>query len=117
MKFTHWLRSRLFRTGHARRLNRDSRKRRPAILERLEDRSLLAVFTVALTGSDADPAGLGGGSYRTIQAAINAASAASDGGDEIRVAGGNYNAAGIDGRFDIPASANLQNLQLRGGWD
>lgn len=116
MKLTNWLKSRLFRSQKARRLKRvDCRPR--LTLETLEGRSLLATFTVALTGNDGNPGGLGGGSYRTIQAAIVAASAASDGNDEIRVAGGVYNTAGVDQRFDIGSSGNLQNLQLLGGWN
>ena len=115
MKLAQWLKSRTFRTQKSRRMK--GFERRPRLVERLEDRSLLATFTVALTGNDSDPVGLGGGSYRTIQAAIVAASSTSDGPDEIRAATGNYNVIGTDERFDISSSANLETLKLLGGWD
>ncbi|MBI2808536.1 MAG: hypothetical protein HYX68_26410 [Planctomycetes bacterium] len=89
---------------------------RPRV-ETLEDRLAPAAFMVALTGNDADPFGVAGGSYRTIQAAVNAAAAVNDGDDFVNVATGTYNTAGVDARFDIPASANLQNLQMLGGWN
>jgi hypothetical protein len=114
MKLSTWLKSRLFRSQKARRLGRNSY--RPRLLEQLEDRSLLAAFHVATTGSDLNP-GTTLLPFRTIQAGVNAAALVSDGNDSVNVAGGIYNTVGTDVRFDIPASANLQDLQLLGGWD
>jgi hypothetical protein len=115
MKLASWLRSRLFRTRKARRANYELR-RRPAILERLEDRSLLASFYVALSGNDLN-SGTAAMPFRTVQAGINAAALVSDGPDSVNVAAGTYNTPGVDTRFDIPASATLDNLQLLGGWN
>jgi hypothetical protein len=115
MKLASWFRSRLFRTRKVRRVNHDLR-RRPAILERLEDRSLLASFYVALSGNDLNP-GTAAMPFRTVQAGINAAALVSDGPDAVNVAAGTYNTPGVDTRFDIPASATLDNLQLLGGWN
>jgi hypothetical protein len=69
-------------------------------MEPLEDRRMMAVFTV-----DAG----GGGTHTTIQAAIDAASAASDGNDEIIIKAGTYAES-----LTIASSANLENLRMHG---
>jgi parallel beta-helix repeat protein len=74
------LRSRLFRTRKAQRLNRELR-RRPAILERLEDRSLLATLTVD------DNLMCPGATFSSIQAAVTAAMP----NDTVQVCAGTYN--------------------------
>lgn len=84
-------------------------------LEPLEERAMLAVFHVALTGSDGND-GSAATPYRTIQQAITAASAADDGDDIIRVAGGEYGAA-VDLGFTIHADAELDTLDIAGSYD
>ncbi len=55
--------------------------------EYLEDRDLLAVFTVAPNGNDGSGSGTAMAPFRTIQHAVNAAA---DAGDTILVAAGSY---------------------------
>src|SRR5262249_18909454 len=62
-------------------------------------------------------AGSAAAPFRTVQRAINAAAATADGPDVVQVEAGTYDAAGVDLGLNIPASANLQNLQLLGGYD
>src|SRR5688572_25523354 len=78
---------------------RQAIRRRKAFLEGLESRSLLATFHVSLAGSDSNSGITIADPFRTIQAAITAASASSDGQDIINVAGGVYNTVGVDQRF------------------
>src|SRR5687768_14611597 len=84
--------------GFTARRRRPSRWSRRPHFELLEDRTLLATFHVALTalgGDDSNP-GTAADPFRTIQAAINAAAAASDGEDSVLVAEGTYSEPGID---------------------
>jgi autotransporter-associated beta strand protein len=120
MHLTSWLSA--FKTfgllkQSTRRLKRAQTDHTASLVEHLEDRALLSTFHVALTGND----GTGDGSiatpYRTIQQAINAASAASDGNDVIDVAAGTYNTFDTDGKLSIGANANLSNLVISGGWN
>ncbi|MBO0697378.1 MAG: hypothetical protein J2P46_03200 [Zavarzinella sp.] len=76
-----------------------------------------ATFHVALDGNDLTGDGSIASPFRTIQRGINAAAATADGNDFVDVAGGTYATAGTDLGISIPASANLSNLQLLGGWD
>src|SRR5262249_51774330 len=85
-------------------------------LEALEDRTVPATFHVALTGNDGN-AGSAAAPFRTVQRAINAAAATAGGPHVVQVEAGTYDAAGVDLGLNIPASANLQNLQLLGGYD
>src|SRR5262249_15256579 len=85
-------------------------------LEALEDRAVPATFHVALTGNDLNN-GSATAPFRTVQAAINAAAATADGPDVVQVEAGTYATAGVDLGLSIPSSANLQNLQLLGGYD
>ena len=86
-------------------------------VEPLEERALLAVFHVALTGDDATPDGTDPNTpFRSIQAAIIAAASGSGDDDEIRVQGGLYDEDGVDAALFIPNSANIQNLTIRGGY-
>ncbi|MBX3411141.1 MAG: right-handed parallel beta-helix repeat-containing protein [Pirellulales bacterium] len=85
-------------------------------LEPLEERAMLAVFHVALSGNDGND-GSAATPFRTIQQAIDAASAADDGDDIIRVAGGTYDEAGVDIGFTINADAELDSLDISGSWD
>lgn len=85
-------------------------------IEPLEERAMLAVFHVSLLGDDAND-GSSANPFRTIQTAIDAAAAANDGDDEIRVAGGDYNEAGIDLGFVIPLDDEITSLDIVGGFD
>jgi autotransporter-associated beta strand protein len=93
---------------------------RRSFLESLEDRSLMATFHVSLGGLDTN-LGTEAAPFRSIQAAITAASATSDGDDTIKVGGGVYNTLGVDQQFIIgngsSPPAGLQNLELLGGWN
>jgi hypothetical protein len=93
-----------------------SRRRSPRI-ECLEDRAVPAAFHVSLDGNDLTGDGSTAAPFRTIQRGITAAAAAADGNDFVDVAGGTYATPGVDLGISIPASANLLNLQLLGGWD
>ena len=93
-----------------------NRLHRSVVLEPLEDRRLLAVFHVALTGSDANTGGVAD-PFRTIQAGINAAAVANDGADTVNVAGGDYNTLGTDEGITIPNDAELDNLSILGGFN
>jgi hypothetical protein len=86
-------------------------------MEGLEDRSVPATFNVALTGDDLTGDGSIATPFRTVQRGITAAAATADGNDEVDVAGGTYATALLDLGLNIPNSANLNNLQLSGGWD
>jgi len=101
--------------------NKSRSGRRPLLgsrigLEPLEERAMLAVFHVSLGGSDGNDGSVAN-PYRTIQAAITAASLADDGDDIINVEGGNYNVAGVDLGFSINSDAELDTLDIVGGWD
>lgn len=76
---------------------------------------MLAVFHVALDGSDSNP-GTAAEPLRTIHAAILAAAEGADGADEIRVMGGIYAQDAFDGPLVIPNAQNLANLQVEGGY-
>ena len=76
-----------------------------------------ATFNVALTGDDGTGTGTITAPFRTIQKGIDAAVALADGNDVVNVAAGTYATAGTDLGITIPASGNLTNLQLLGGWD
>ena len=90
-------------------------RRRPA-LELLEDRAVPSTLHVSLLGSDTGDGSIAA-PFRTVQASINAAAATADGDDVIQVQAGTYATAGVDLAIVIPASANLTNLKLSGGWD
>lgn len=77
---------------------------------------MLAVFHVSLAGNDGND-GSAANPYRTIQTAITAASLADDGDDIIRVQGGDYNVAGVDLGFSINSDAELDTLDIVGGFD
>src|SRR5262249_4411962 len=85
-------------------------------LEALEDRTVPSASQVALPGNDGN-AGWAAAPFRTVQRAINAAAAPADGDDAVQVEAGTSATAGVDLGLNIPASANLQNLQLLGGYD
>jgi len=87
---------------------------RPLSVESLEERQLLTVAHVALTGSDA-AAGTAIAPFRTIQRAVDEAAVANDGNDQILVEGGAYNTT-TDGAIVIPSSANIDNLLIEGGY-
>jgi uncharacterized repeat protein (TIGR01451 family) len=96
---------------------KNARKKRTRLgLEHLEDRTAPAIFAVSLAGNDANTGGIAD-PFRTIQRAITAAAAADDGVDDIRVQLGIYNIPGVDLAFAIPASDNIDNLNITGGWD
>ncbi|WP_425618157.1 NosD domain-containing protein [Anatilimnocola sp. NA78] len=78
---------------------------------------MLATFHVSVVDGDDGFTGGTNDPFRSIQAAIVAASSANDGPDVINVAGGTYNTPGVDVGIGIANSANLTNLQLLGGWD
>ena len=99
------------------RQTRIGRRGRRLSIDSLEDRSVPATFHVSLGGSDITGDGSIATSFRSVQASINAAAATADGNDNIKVAAGTYITAGVDLALTIPASANLTNLQLLGGWD
>lgn len=101
----------------SRRLKRDSSLPTSSLVEILEDRALLSTFHVSLSGNDATGDGSVATPFRTVQAGINAAAAANDGDDAVEVAQGLYNTFDVDGKISIPASANLSNLELTGGWN
>jgi len=101
MRLTPWL-STFGNLGFNRRPERRNKSRgvRHATisLEQLEDRALLSTFHVATNGDDVAAAAdvTHATAFRSIQAAVNAAASASDGDDEIKVAAGIYNTAGVD---------------------
>lgn len=107
-----------------RRAKRAPRKPQPAVgprrfrpnLEQLEEREVPSAFFVSTLGNDANP-GTSTQPFRTIQAGINAAALTLDGNDTVNVAGGTYSTAGVDLAINIPADAELTNLQLLGGWN
>jgi fibronectin-binding autotransporter adhesin len=121
LKRTRTLLSRWF-GRHGRSVDRQRQvvRRRKSFLEPLESRQLLATFHVSLAGDDTND-GSNLTPFRSIQAAIAAASSTVDGPDIIKVAGGVYNEVGVDQRFIIGHSssppAGLTDLQLLGGWD
>lgn len=101
----------------ARRLKKRNMDHTASMVEMLEDRALLSTFRVSLTGDDATGDGSVATPYRTIQAAVDAAAATSDGDDIVQVAAGTYNSLDVDGKISILANANLSNLLISGGWD
>ena len=119
MHLTSWL-SALKTFGFTKRPVRRSSKQNFAASARgselLEDRALLSTFHVALTGDNGND-GSAAAPFRTVQAAINAAAAADDGDDVIKVAAGTYNTFDVDGKINVLNSANTTNLVISGGWD
>src|SRR5262245_40786127 len=100
------------RSGHP---NKTKSRHRP-LLEQLEDRLAPATFHVSLSGDDTLGDGSTAAPFRTVQKGIDAATATSDGDDIVKVEAGTYATAGIDLGVSIPSNANLQNLQLLGGF-
>ncbi len=116
MLLTSWLSA--FKTlGSWNRPVRRARKVNLAsgLMEHLEDRCLLSSFYVALSGDDAND-GSAGTPYRTVQKAIDAAAAANDGDDFVKVAAGTYNTLADIG-WTVADSTNITNLSITGGWD
>jgi hypothetical protein len=120
MKFTNWLKSRLFRSQKARRMHRCDRWKR--VVEQLEDRAMLATLYVdsspVIGGAGADQFTVSGGDHSnqtgltygtnlfdTVQAAVSAASA----GDTIKVSDGTY----IE---DVNINSSVSLLGSGAGW-
>ncbi|MFV2069280.1 MAG: Ig-like domain-containing protein, partial [Pirellulales bacterium] len=91
-----------------------NRSSRHLSVESLEDRQLLTVAHVALTGNDG-AAGTAVDPFRTIERAVTEVAFASDGNDQILVEGGAYNTA-TDGAIVIPSDPNIDNLLIVGGY-
>lgn len=116
MLLTSWLSA--FKTlGAWNRPVRRARKMNLAsgLMEHLEDRCLLSSFYVSTTGDDSND-GSAATPYRTVQKAIDAANAASDGDDFVKVAAGTYNTLADIG-WTVVDSTNITNLSITGGWD
>ncbi|MBX3411476.1 MAG: right-handed parallel beta-helix repeat-containing protein [Pirellulales bacterium] len=84
-------------------------------MEWLETRNLLAVFHVSLSGADTND-GSAGAPFRSLQAAVAAASTASDSADRILIASGTYNDPAHDGAVEVAADDELDTLQIEGGY-
>lgn len=84
-------------------------------LEVLEERALLAVFHVSLTGDDGN-VGSAAEPFRTVQQAINAAAASDDGDDVVKVQAGTYDTP-LDLGFTVPSDDELDSLDIIGSFN
>ncbi|MBI3466526.1 MAG: right-handed parallel beta-helix repeat-containing protein, partial [Planctomycetes bacterium] len=85
-------------------------------VEHLENRRLLAVVHVSRTGMDTNP-GTADMPFRTVQHAINQLAIAGDLTDDVvKVKADTFDEAGVDLAITVPASSDLINLQLLGGF-
>jgi Ca2+-binding RTX toxin-like protein len=76
---------------------------------------MLSTFFVSLVGDDTNT-GTAADPFRTIQKAIDETAAADAAADTINVEAGTYNSSN-DLQISIPNSANINDLQVFGGWD